>query len=80
MCPLDSESPDERPLFQAEVMALNQYFSHIAVNYFDVFEKVSRRISRLKPMEQSLIRLDEWLLRKKMFVLLATTAFIVARK
>lgn len=76
---MDSESPDERPLFPTEIKILNQYFSKVEVNYFDVFSKVSRRIPRLKSLEQ-LTHLDEWLLREMIFVPLATMVFIVVRK
>jgi 2-polyprenyl-3-methyl-5-hydroxy-6-metoxy-1,4-benzoquinol methylase len=80
MIPLDSESPDERPLFPSEIKMLNQYFAKVDVSYFDVFAKISRRISGMTSLGQSLTHLDDWLLKNNMFVSLATMAFIVARR
>lgn len=80
MIPIESESPDERPLFPSEIKILNQYFAKVDVSYFDVFSKISRRIPSLKSLEQSLNHLDEWLLGKNICVSFATKVFIVARK
>lgn len=80
LVPLDRESPDERPLHEADLVSLADRFGSVTLERFDLLAKIARRIFRSLSLERAAFRLDRRLLQNRMFRHLAGAVFIAARK
>jgi SAM-dependent methyltransferase len=78
--PLDCESPDERPLNDADLMPLANLFPSVMVERYDLLARFARRVFRSAHMEKALFHFDRFVLQKKMFRNLAGGVFIAAQK
>lgn len=78
--PLNRESPDERPLDDADLLPLRRLFSSVTVEPYNLFAKLARRIFRSGDMERALFRVDRFILQKKMFRRLAGGIFVAVQK
>lgn len=79
LLPIDCESPDERPLTDADLAPLTGLFE-ITADRFELFSRVVRRLWRRGGLENAVHRLDRALLRRRALGRLAGGIFITARK
>jgi SAM-dependent methyltransferase len=80
MVPLDRESPDERPLNDADLSPLRILFPDVTIDRYDLLARFARRIFRSARMERTLFRFDQAVLSRSTFRHLAGGVFIAARK
>ncbi len=78
--PLNRESPDERPLDDADLSPLVTLFKEVTLERYDLLAKFGRRIFRSAATERALFRCDRYLLEKRAFRHLAGGVFIALRK
>jgi len=80
LVPFDRESPDERPLDDADLRLLLDRFPGAMVERYDLLAKPARRIVRSVALERALFRFDRAALRTRLFRSLAGGLFVAARK
>ena len=80
LVPLDSESPDERPLTPDDIALPKSYFTEIELDYADIFSKFGRRLLKHQSAESLFQSVDRYLLKRSALTSLASIVFIAAKK